>query len=407
MPNVIRTKWIQNLKKPQGMYILSNFYFNFESTFFYVYYRQPKLKKRPRITSVHIPKLTRQIIPSSPCTELQDKEKDKPKNKDIVITITVIPKSSHNIGVQTLVKEDSEKPENTLQMAKFKSNLIQDTKMSGLKEQNSSQTSKQTQTLNAIKKIVKITPRIQKHRIENLKNKSRGPIINKDVSLTDNFSSENLFSSSPLPLRHDVGLPDFWEDKSTSGTQTSPEKDLFADLNDSVTRTGLDTFCEEDNSDIVNEYPFSDTNKITRTDPMLTEEFADRFSSIETQTEQVYCQSLFDSDSLSRTFTLNSNNETQTTETFINMEPLQLYNHSCTQTCDEILPSDLGLSNIQTQTAWSHFVDTTVSTETQTRDFSCESGCEDPNHDCRSWLSIQTNHMETQTDLLSMFEDLN
>lgn len=364
------------------------------------------------ISQVHIPSIPKlrritSTLPNAPSLEPEDKEKDKPKKKAVIIAIQILPKFTHNVAVQTQERNESKNTEGSSQSAKVKSEMTQETQTNEVKKKNTLQTSKETQTLNTIKKIIKVTPRVKKHRmVENLKIKSTEPIINKDMSLTDNFASENLFPSSPLPLRHDVGLPDLWEDKNTSATQTSPEKNIFADLNNTITRSGLQTFCEEENSNSVNEYPFSGTNTITRADPMLTDEYTDRFSSIETQTEQAYCQSLFDSDSLSRTFTLNSNNETQTTESFINLEPLQLYNHSCTQTCDEILPSDLGLSNIQTQTAWSHFVDTTVSTETQTRDFTCEPGCEDSNHDCRSWLSIQTNHMETQTDLLSMLEDL-
>ena len=364
------------------------------------------------ISSVHIPKL-RRITSTLPdahkllTLEPKDIEKDKSKKRAVIISIQILPKFTQNVGVQTQERNEPQYTKSSSKNAKVKSEITQETQTNEVQKENTSQTSKETQTFNTIKKMIKITPRVKKHRIvQNLKIKSTEPIIHKDVTLTDNFASENLFPSSPLPLRHDVGLPDLWEDKSTSATQTSPEKNIFSDLNNAITRDGLQTYCEEENSNSVNEYPFSRSNKITRADPMLTEEYTDRFNSIETQTEQAYCQSLFDSDSLSRTFTLNSNNETQTTESFINMEPLQVYNHSCTQTCDEILPSDLSLSNIQTQTAWSHFVDTTVSTETQTRDLTCEPGCEDSNHDCRSWLSIQTNHMETQTDLLSMLEDL-
>lgn len=313
-------------------------------------------------------------------TIVVQKENGKMVTKGILIAVTIFPKLTQNIAVQTdAINELDEKQ---------KSEITQETQTNEIQRRETFQNSKETQTTsNTMKKIIKISSQIKKH--DTLKVKSTGVIIKKDVRLTD----DNLFPSSPLPLRHDVALPELWEDKSTSGTQTSPEKSPFAHLND--------TFCE-DNANIVNEYSFSETNKITQVDSILAEDFTDRFSSIETQTEQAYCQSLFDSDSLSRTFS----NETQTTESF-NIEPLQLYNNSCTQTCDEILPSDLGLSNIQTQTAWSHFVDTTVSTETQTRNFTCESsGCDDSNHDCRSWLSIQTNHMETQTDILSMLEEL-
>lgn len=344
--------------------------------------------KKPGINKVHIPKLRSKEICTfgMPTLVVEKGEDNKIITKGVLIAIAILPKLTQNIAVQTDAIDTQS--ENNLQVGKVKSEVTQETQTNEevTHAKKTFQNSKETQTSSLIK-IIKIPPNGKK----NCKLKSTGPIIKKDVRLTDNFSSENLFPSSPLPLRHDVALPELWEDKSTSGTQTSPEKSPFVDLND--------TFCQGNSN--INEYSFPETNKITRVDPLLIEDFTDRFSSIETQTEQAYCQSLFDSDSLSRTFS----NETQTTESF-NIEPLQVYNNSFTQTCDEILPSDLGLSNIQTQTAWSHFVDTTVSTETQTRNFSCESGCENSNRDCRSWLCIPTNHMETQTDILSILEDL-
>ncbi|KAL6434678.1 hypothetical protein ACFW04_006188 [Cataglyphis niger] len=250
-------------------------------------------------------------------------------------------------------------------------------------------------------------------------------LLKEDLNLGGNFASANLFS--PLPLCHDVGLQDFWE-KSTSGTQTIPEKDMFEAFNDNVTQTEFETLYEhsrnpliqcvpkntvalmtlpyvEDASTVVEGYPFASTDGISRTDPMLTvKTFDDRFSSIETQTEQAFSPSYFYSESLSRSFTLSSNIETQTTDNLDNMEQL-LYSNTYTQTCNEILSSDLGLSNIQTQTAWSHD-DTTVSTETQTKSLICETGCNIPiGAPCRSWLNTQISHTETQTDLLNIFEE--
>ncbi|KAM0726768.1 ATM interactor [Formica fusca] len=256
-----------------------------------------------------------------------------------------------------------------------------------------------------------------------LSKQSEHVLLKEDLNLGDNFASANLFS----PLCHDVGLQDFWE-KNTSGTQTIPEKDMFEAFNDNVTQTEFETLYEhshnpliqcvpkntvalmtlpyvEDASTVVEGYPFASTDgRISRTDPMLTAKtFDDRFSSIETQTEQAFSPSYFYSESLSRSFTLSSNIETQTTDNLDNMEQL-LYSNTYTQTCNEMLSSDLGLSNIQTQTAWSHD-DTTVSTETQTKSLICETGCNIPIGACRSWLNTQISHTETQTDLLNIFEE--
>nr|XP_034187833.1 uncharacterized protein LOC117607803 [Osmia lignaria] len=286
--------------------------------------------------------------------------------------------------------------------------------------------SMETQTT-AAPQTFKNTLRIQKHRKNSVSQNSDYTLLKEDLNL-GNFTPSNLFPSSPLPLRHDDGLQDFWEDKNTSGTQTIPEKDMFEVLNDNVTQTEFETFYDhstnpliqcvpkstvalmtlpyvEETSSVGGGYSFVSSNSISRSDPMLTDKtFDDRFSSIETQTEQAYSQSFFDSDTLTRSFTLSSTIETQTTNNLDNME--LLYSNTCTQTCNEILPSDLGLSNIQTQTAWTQLEDTTVSTETQTKSLICETGCNIPISACRSWLSTQISHTETQTDLLSIFEGL-
>lgn len=278
----------------------------------------------------------------------------------------------------------------------------------------------ETQTTQANKELSKIYNVGKKYRA--LSKQSEHVLLKEDLNLGDNFTSTNLFS----PLCHDVGLQDFWE-KNTSGTQTIPE-DMFEAFNDNVTQTEFETLYEhshnpliqcvskntvalmtlpyvEDASTVVEGYPFTSTNGISR-NPMLTAKtFDDRFSSIETQTEQAFSPSYFYPESLSRSFTLSSNIETQTTDNLDNMEQL-LYSNTCTQTCNEMLSSDLGLSNIQTQTAWSHD-DTTVSTETQTKSLICEreTDCSIPIGACRSWLNTQISHTETQTDLLNIFEE--
>lgn len=299
-------------------------------------------------------------------------------------------------------------------------------------------TSKQTQTEVSLKVKQKVssmeTQTTFKNSLKLTKQAKNSVSQNPDYSLLKddlnlgNFTSSNLFPNSPLPLRHDDGLQDFWEDKSTSGTQTIPEKDMFEVLNDNVTQTEFDSLYDHSTNPLiqcptpkstvalmtlpyveetstVEGYSFATSNGISRSDPMLTDKtFDDRFSSIETQTEQAYSQ-FFDSDPLTRSFALSSTIETQTTDNLDNMDQL-LYSNTWTQTCDEMLPSDLGLSNIQTQTPWSQLDDTTVSAETQTKSLICETGCNIPMGVCRSWLSTQTSHTETQTDLFSIFEGL-
>ena len=265
---------------------------------------------------------------------------------------------------------------------------------------------------------------IQKH---DLSKKAKHLFV-KDLALNENFANEHLFPGSPLQLQHEVGLQDFWEEKNTSlGTQTSPEKDLLEALNDSVTQRELVSFYDREEEpncmvlgtknttgaslvDVESSYRFTAaSNSISRSDPMLTvEPFSGGFSSIETQTDTAYSQRTypFDADdvALSRSFPLSSNTETQTSENLNNMEQL-LYNNTCTQTCNDILPSDLGLSDIQTQTTWHELEDSTVSAETQTRDIPCQSNACSNISTCRSWLNIRTSHTETQTELLSIFEE--
>ncbi|KAL0134752.1 hypothetical protein PUN28_001490 [Cardiocondyla obscurior] len=361
--------------------------------------------------------LSRGII-SKPITILPNPDKSE-KN---CIDISTTTKSTCDIGVQT---DDYKKSKKISSPSKFNNNNLHNAKR---------RISKQTQTNNLSKEkisgksIETQTPRVNSSKMHkrNVKLKqSEQTLLKGDLNLGDNFTSTNLFPASPLPLRHDVGLQDFWEDKSTSGTQTIPEKDMFEAFNDNVTQTEFETFYNHNHNSLiqgvpkstvalmtlpyedttVEGYSFASTDGMCQADPMLTAKtFDDRFSSIETQTEQAFSRSYFYSESLSRSFALSSNIETQTTDNLDNMEQL-LYSNTYTQTCDKMLSSDLGLSNIQTQTAWSHD-DTTVSTETQTKSLICGADCNIPIGTYRSWLNTQISHTETQTDLLSIFEGL-
>lgn len=306
-----------------------------------------------------------------------------------------------------------------------KRRISKQTQTNNISKEKTSGKSIETQTPQANRDSSKVHKRGGRCRA--LSKRLEQTLLKEDLNLSDNFASANLFPASPLPLRHDVGLQDFWEEKSTSGTQTIPEKDMFEAFNDNVTQTEFETFYNHSHNPLiqcvpkssvalmtlpyvedtsaVEGYSFASTDGMSQADPMLTAKtFDDRFSSIETQTEQAFSPSYFYSESLSRSFALSSNIETQTTDNLANMEQL-LYSNTYTQTCDKILSSDLGLSNIQTQTAWSHD-DTTVSTETQTKSLICGSDCNIPIGACRSWLNTQTSHTETQTDLLSIFEGL-
>lgn len=249
----------------------------------------------------------------------------------------------------------------------------------------------------------------------------------KDSAPAKNFDSNNLFPPSSLELADDVALEDLWEEKNTSlGTQTSPGKDLLEALSDSVTQTDLVSFYAPDQANCLNLvenscYSYEDNTRgiSSRSDPMLTiDSFADRFSSIETQTEAISSNpaalisnsdNFFENELVaSRNFALSSNNQTQTTEDFHNIEQL-LYSNTYTQTCNDILrASDLGFSDIQTQTAWPELVhdSNAISAETQTlmtRAPNLHSAL--PNSSTRSWLNTRISHTETQTDLLSFFDD--
>lgn len=341
-------------------------------------------------------------------------------------------KLTSDIGIQT---DECKKNKRISSPLKYVNNSCYHNGKSGISKQTQTSIpqrirqnvmSMETQTIQA-SQAFKNSLKLQKRGKNSVSQNSDYTLLKEDLNLS-NFTASNLFPNSPLPLRHDDGLQDFWEDKSTSGTQTIPEKDMFEVLNDNVTQTEFETFYNhstnpliqctpkstvalmtlpyvEETSTVVEGYSFVSSNSISRSDPMLTDKtFDDKFSSIETQTEQAYSQSFFDSDPLTRSFALSSTIETQTTNNLDNME--LLYSNTCTQTCNEMLPTDLGLSNIQTQTPWTQLEDTTVSAETQTKSLICETGCNISIGACRSWLSTQTSHTETQTDLLSIFEGL-
>ncbi|XP_011876373.1 PREDICTED: uncharacterized protein LOC105566741 isoform X2 [Vollenhovia emeryi] len=367
-------------------------------------------------------------IASRPVTILPSPDKSGKSSEDT----STATKSTSDVGVQTDDYKRSKKTSSPLKPNSgnphsAKRRISQETQTSNLSKDKTFGKSIETQTPRANSRD---SSRVHKRggRCRTLSKRSEQTLLKEDLNLGDNFASASLFPASPLPLRHDVGLQDFWEDKNTSGTQTLPEKDMFEAFNDNVTQTEFETFYNhspnpliqcvpkstvalmtlpyvEDTSTAVEGYAFASTDGISRADPMLTAKtFDDRFSSIETQTEQAFSPSYFYSESLSRSFALSSNIETQTTDNLDNMEQL-LYSNTYTQTCDKMLSSDLGLSNIQTQTAWSHD-DTTVSTETQTKSLICGADCNIPTGACRSWLNTQTSHTETQTDLLSIFEGL-
>ncbi|XP_036146162.1 uncharacterized protein LOC105832181 isoform X2 [Monomorium pharaonis] len=364
--------------------------------------------------------LSKEII-SRPVTILPISDKFGKNNEDIHTMI----KSTSNVGVQTddyKRKKISNPSKNNLHNAKRR--ISKQTQTNSFFKEKTSGKSIETQTPQASRDSSKMHKRGGKSRA--LSKQSKQTLLKEDLNLSDNFASSNLFPASPLPLRHDVGLQDFWE-KNTSGTQTIPEKNMFEAFNDNVTQTEFETFYNHSHNPLIPDvskssvalmtlpyvedtstvegYSFASTDGISRADPMLTAKtFDDRFSSIETQTEQAFSPSYFYSDSLSRSFALSSNIETQTTDNLDNMEQL-LYNNTYTQTCDKILSCDLGLSNIQTQTAWSHD-DTTVSTETQTKSLICGTDCNIPIGTCRSWLNTQTSHTETQTDLFNIFDGL-
>ncbi|EFN86532.1 uncharacterized protein LOC105181357 [Harpegnathos saltator] len=358
------------------------------------------------------------------------------------VNIGTTTKSTSDIGVQT---DDYKKSRRILSLSKFSNNhphcnakrrMSKQTQTNSFHREKSTGKSMETQTTEGSRAIGDSSGKAHKRAargscaLSSTKQPEQHVLLKEDLNLGDNFVSANLFPASPLPLRHDVALQDFWEEKNTSGTQTIPEKDMFEAFNDNVTQTEFETLYEHSRNPLIQCVPKSsvalmtlpyvepsvvegysfvsaETGISSQVDPLLTaaKTFDDKFSSIETQTEQAFSPSYFYSESLSRSFAMSSNIETQTTDNLDNMEQL-LYSNTCTQTCNEMLPSDLGLmSNIQTQTAWSHD-DSTVSTETQTKSLICEAGCNIPMGACKTWLNTQISHTETQTDLLSIFEGL-
>ncbi|XP_020293511.1 uncharacterized protein LOC109859564 [Pseudomyrmex gracilis] len=363
-------------------------------------------------------------ILNKPVTILPNNLNKSAKNNEHVNSA---PKSTSDIGVQTDDYRKNKKPLKLLKLnCNSKRRISKQTQTNNSLKEKTCGKSMETQTLQVIEGPSKTQrTKCATEKRDELSKQSKHTLLTEDVNLNNNFTSANLFSTSPLPLRHDVGLQDFWEDKNTSSTQTLPEKDIFEAFNDNVTQTEFETLYEHSHNPLiqcvpkssvalmtlpyvedtsaVEGYSFTSTDGMSQADPILTasKTFDDRFSSIETQTEQAFSPSYFYSESLSRSFALSSTIETQTTDNLDNME--ELYSNTCTQTCNEILSSDLGLTDIQTQTAWSH--DIAVSTETQTKSLICNNDCNIPMVTCKSWMNTQTNHTETQTDLLSIFEE--
>ncbi|XP_014472690.1 PREDICTED: uncharacterized protein LOC106743405 [Dinoponera quadriceps] len=369
------------------------------------------------------PKTMRIILPTGMTNKLVTILPNLDKSGKNIVTTA---KNTSDIGVQTEDYRKSRRifsPSNNNQShCSAKRRISKQTQTNGGFHRSSGKSTESTQTTEPIGD--KRAARGNRTLLSSRQSEQQA-LLKEDLNLGDNFASANLFPASPLPLRHDVALQDFWEEKNTSSTQTmrTSEKDMFEAFNDNVTQTEFETLYEHNpliqcvpkssvalmtlpyvESSVVENYSFAHTGITSQVDPLLTsaKTFDDRFSSIETQTEQAFSPSYLYSESLSRSFALSSNIETQTTDNLDNMEQL-LYSNTCTQTCNEMLSSDL-MSNIQTQTAWSHD-DTTVSTETQTKSLICEAGCNIP-MGCRSWLNTQTSHTETQTDLLSIFEGL-
>ena len=121
---------------------------------------------------------------------------------------------------------------------------------------------------------------------------------------------------------------------------------------------------------------------VSSLDPLLTENnlknTSINSSSIETQTDTDLYKLLDDSDDLSCYFVSSSNNETQTTEVFDHFEPSHIYSNMYTQTCDNLFSNSLSFTDIQTQTK-----------SNMKSEFDCP----------------VSHHMETQTNLLHMFDD--
>lgn len=290
--------------------------------------------------------------------------------------IFILPKKTCDVGVQTEGRNSRPKRRYTFATAK---KICRQTQTSSAVKENSDKISAETQTCKALPRVIRVR-QIKKRETLSSNPPEQNLSVQATVHLSDleTLNPEQFLLDTPLTLRDDIIFQDFWEDKSTSGTQTSPEKNIF---------------------DFEFVEPSISYQSPIRSDPMLTEKaFTDKFSSIETQTEEDFCRSLFESEAC----LTSSNNETQTSQSMNN-----IYNNICTQTCEDFLPADLVFSNIQTQTAWCDFDEATViSTETQTKDFKCQPGCNYPSEECRSWFPTETNHMETQTDLLSILEEL-
>lgn len=200
----------------------------------------------------------------------------------------------------------------------------------------------------------------------------------------DNFNESITYcdlSNTLCSPERDIVLPQLWLNSSSTQTvshtkqvdifsleNSSSDAQIFNDvMQRSANTLGKDNFENLLNSVISNSnYQFNTSDDSTdvrrnyfgnsKVSSMISNEEG-KSCSTETQTE-INFDSLFES--CQDMFT---NIETQTTQ-----ELLDHYNNICTQTCDDFMLSDLGFSDIETQTVWPDFnLDSSlVSTETQT-----------------------------------------
>lgn len=204
--------------------------------------------------------------------------------------------------------------------------------------------------------------------------------INESITYCD--LSKSLCSDIILPqveAERDIVLPQLWLNSSSTQTvshtkqldifsleNSSSDAQIFSDMQTFIDKSSKGNLQNLLNSVISNsDYQFNASDDSTslrenyfgnnKLSSILHEE--GKSCSTETQTEvnsdTVFesCQDMF------------MNIETQTTQ-----ELLDHYNNICTQTCDDFILSDLGFSDIETQTVWPDFnIDNSlVSTETQT-----------------------------------------
>ncbi|XP_057329166.1 uncharacterized protein LOC130670010 [Microplitis mediator] len=235
-------------------------------------------------------------------------------------------KDTRDMAIQT---DDFKKIKRTLSPSKAnKRRESRQTQTNSLMKEKRNRKTVETQTSAASVRELK---KLSTNKKLNLPKKD-SQLNNNNNNNNNTFTNDDLFSESPLPLD---GMQDLWQVRSL-GTKIQ-DKNIIDDLYDNVTQTDMLPYYQEDSINQINikNSLFSAATRISRSDPMLTEEtLNDRFSSIETQTDRPYFDSIFDSDppNYSRTYALSSNNETQTTQEFDDMKNL-LYSNMCTQTC--------------------------------------------------------------------------